>query len=96
MDADDGMESLQETRNLPTYDWTFASHQPLSIAHASSKLRGDEATTLSKHPIAGNDIRTDTCKVASLSPCEDDFSHGEIELVDGEKWPYWGVYDGHS
>lgn len=91
-----GRDHLEETKKHPAYDWSFASHQPLSMEEACSKLREEESTTKSVHPISGKDIQTDICRVASNSPVEDHFSHGEIEVKQGEKWLYWGVFDGRT
>ncbi|KAJ5333098.1 uncharacterized protein N7506_006881 [Penicillium brevicompactum] len=92
----DNVARLEGIKKHIAYDFKFASHQPLSLAEASVKLRAEESTTKSVHPISGKDIQTDVCRIASLSPVEDEFSHGEIEVKEGEKWLYWGVFDGHS
>lgn len=91
-----GLVHQEGTKKNLAYDWSFASHQPLSMEEASSKLRAEESTTKSVHPISGNNIQTDICRVASVARVEDEFTHGEIEVKQGEKWFYWGVFDGHS
>lgn len=82
-------------RKSTQMEWKFASHRPLTLNEANSKLR-ENATTCS---VGGGDtpgIRTDTVRVASVTPVEDDLSYGEIDVGRMKKWPFWGVYDGHS
>ncbi|KAJ2897011.1 protein serine/threonine phosphatase 2C [Zalerion maritima] len=94
-DAPSPAEQQQpETRN----DWrTMGLHKPLRLAEAVEKLRQEEESSRKPYPgVSGRVIRTDVVRVASLSPTEDQFCHGELDAGTDLMWPYWGVFDGHS
>ncbi|KAI3531029.1 protein phosphatase 2C [Colletotrichum filicis] len=96
MTDNSAMDRLKGIKACLAFDSAFASHQPLSVSQAMSKLKEDESTTVSTSFRTSNEIRTHICRLASQNPVEDDFSYGEIKVGTEEKWHYWGVYDGHS
>jgi hypothetical protein len=77
-------------------EWRNITHRPLSLPEANAKLRKEEGVAISKGSNDGRTIQTSYVRVASLSPVEDDFSYGSIDVGQGKQWQYWGVYDGHS
>jgi len=77
--------------------WKMSTHIPLSLAAAEAKAREQQETKVSTPSSeAGISIRTDTARVPSLSPVEDNLAHGDIDIGGGESWRYWGIFDGHS
>lgn len=69
----DDVARLEGIKNHLAYDWTFASHQPLCIAEASLKLRAEASTTISVHPMSGNDIQPMFAELQVFPPSKMNF-----------------------
>ncbi|KAI9368502.1 phosphatase 2C-like domain-containing protein [Aspergillus egyptiacus] len=61
-----------------------------------TEIISQEAYSHQVRNVAGVD-RYDGTQVASNSPCEDDFMHGQFPSPrnNGDQWMAWGVFDGH-
>ena len=80
---------------LAALEWRSATHRPLTLDEASAKLKEDAATvSVGERDAAA--LRTDTVRVPSVTPCEDDLSYGKIDVGGEREWSFWGIYDGHS
>ncbi|KAI5194572.1 putative pyruvate dehydrogenase [Aureobasidium subglaciale] len=73
------------------------------VKHKASKfgLSKDEVTDMLSQEAytvrtVSNVERYDGARLASNSPCEDRFAHGQLSVSTGEPWMAWAVFDGHA
>ncbi|KAI5275494.1 putative pyruvate dehydrogenase [Aureobasidium subglaciale] len=79
------------------------SPSPKSGKHNATKLglSKDEVTELLSQEAyivktSSTVERYDGARLASNSPCEDRFTHGQLSVSSGEPWMAWAVFDGHA
>jgi hypothetical protein len=73
-------------------DWKEKVYPAFDLKSASAVLRaGQKSLTPS-----GGVSRVDIFKLASNSPVEDEMAYEYVDVTKGQKWHFWGVYDGHA
>ncbi|CAK7231683.1 hypothetical protein SBRCBS47491_008014 [Sporothrix bragantina] len=82
----------EETSSTERGDKLITGPTPKEVTEI---LDEDAYTVLIGH-FAKGATRYDGAQLSAESPCEDRYTHGSIEVLPGEKWLAWVIFDGYN
>lgn len=81
-----------QDRIITGLHWKEDVYPSYNLKQAGAALRAGEVS----RSLSGGVSRVDSVKHASNSPVEDEMAYESVEVRKGQKWHFWGVYDGHA